>query len=247
MMNHLLRPLGLALGLLTTLPTPVPREPSSQEWGFAPLMYPLVGLVLSALLLAAGRLVFELPPLVAAALLLTFWTLLSGAMHLDGLADCTDALAAGHGDSQRRQAVLRDPHVGGLAVVVLVLLLLGKYACIAAALERGDLVPLLLAPVLARTATLALMCTLRYVSPGGMAETITTHLPRRRGRQVLAVVALLGLFLAPLALLGAAVVTWLVGRAARRRLGGATGDVYGAAIELVELTVLLLLTRPAGV
>lgn len=247
MIRALARSLALALGMLTTLPTPLPRAPSPQEWGLAPLMYPLVGLVLSAVLLAAGWLVFAMPPPVAAALLLSFWTVLSGAMHLDGLADCADALAAGHLDAEHRQAVLRDPHVGSLAVVVVVLVLLGKYACITAAFERSDLVPLVLAPVLARTATLALMCSLRYVSPGGMAETITAQLPRRRGRQVLAIVALLGLFLAPLALLGAGVVTWLIARAARRRLGGATGDVYGATIELVELTTLLLLTRPMGI
>ncbi|GAB4349585.1 MAG: adenosylcobinamide-GDP ribazoletransferase [Immundisolibacter sp.] len=241
------RALALALGMLTTLPAPLPRTPMPRDWGLTPLMYPLVGVAISALLLAAGWLVFRLPPPVAAALLLSFWTLLSGAMHLDGLADCTDALAAGHIDGHRRQDVLRDPHVGSLAVVVVVLVLLGKYACIAAALERADLVPLVLAPILARSATLALMCSLRYVSPGGMADIITAHLPRRHGRQVLAVVTLLGLFLAPLALLGAAAVTWLIGRAARRRLGGATGDVYGAAIELVEVTVLLLLTRPTGI
>ena len=66
---------------------------------------------------------------------------------------------------QRRRAIMHDPHVGSAAVVALVLVMIGKFAGLAAALDHGNLLPLLLAPVLGRGAVLALMCALPYSQP----------------------------------------------------------------------------------
>lgn len=246
MITLLWRPLMLALALLTTLPVPHPTASNPDDAGRAPLTYPLVGLLLGALLIGASWALFDLPPLAGAAIVLTLWTVLTGALHLDGLADCADGLLGRHADGEDRRTIMRDRHVGRVAVVVLVLVLISKFAGVAAALDHGNLLPLLLAPVLGRAAVLALMCALPCASPGGMAQAITTHLPRKTGWLVVAVVAGLALILAPAALLIGAPVAWLIGHGALRRLGGATGDVYGAAIELVETAVLLALALPTG-
>ncbi len=246
MITALWRPLLLALAMLTTLPVPHPTAPDPDEVGRAPLTYPLVGLLLGALLIGASWGLFDLPPLAGAAILLALWTPLTGALHLDGLADCADGLLGGHADAERRRAILRDPHVGSAAVVVVVLVLIGKFAGLAAALDHGNLLPLLLAPLLGRGAVLALMCALPYASPGGMAEVTTAHLPRQTGWAVVTLVAALALIMAPGALLVAALLAWLIGRGALRRLGGASGDVYGAAIELIEAAVLLTMALPPG-
>jgi adenosylcobinamide-GDP ribazoletransferase len=244
MITALWRPLRLALAMLTTLPVPHPTAPDPDEVGRAPLTYPLVGLLLGALLIGASWGLFDLPPLAGAAIVLALWTLLTGALHLDGLADCADGLLGGHADAQQRRAIMRDPHVGSAAVVALVMVMIGKFAGLAAALDHGNLLPLLLAPVLGRGAVLALMCALPYGSPGGMAEAITARLPRQTGWLVVAMIAGLSLIVAPGALLLAALLVWLIGRGALQRLGGATGDVYGAAIELIETAVLLAMSLP---
>ncbi|WP_448508303.1 adenosylcobinamide-GDP ribazoletransferase [Immundisolibacter sp.] len=246
MIAALWRPLWLALAMLTTLPVPRAHDPDPDVIGRAPLTYPLVGLLLGVLLIGASWALFDLPPLAGAAIVLTLWTLLTGALHLDGLADCADELLGGHADPQQRRAIMRDPHVGSAAVVALLLVTIGKFAGLAATLDHGNLLPLLLAPVLARGAALALMCALPYASPGGMAEAITAQLPRQAGWLVVALVAGIALFAAPSALVIAALLAWLIGRGALRRLGGASGDVYGAAIELIETAVLLTMALPAG-
>jgi adenosylcobinamide-GDP ribazoletransferase len=79
-----------------------------------------------------------------------------------------------------------------------------------------------------------------------MAEAITARLPRQTGWLVVAVVAGLSLIVAPGALLLAALLVCLIGRGALHRLGGASGDVYGAAIELIETAVLLAMALPSG-
>lgn len=246
MIAALWRPLMLALAMLTTLPVPHPASPDPDQVGRAPLTYPLVGLLLGALLIGASGVLFDLPPLAGAAIVLALWALLTGALHLDGLGDCADGLLGGHADAERRRAIMHDPHVGGAAVVAVVLVLIGKFSGLTAALDHGDLLPLLLAPLLGRGAVLALMCALPYASSGGIAEAITAHLPRQAGWLAVALVAGLALLVAPAAFLLAALITWLIGHGALRRLGGASGDVYGAAIELVETAVLLAMSLQSG-
>jgi adenosylcobinamide-GDP ribazoletransferase len=79
-----------------------------------------------------------------------------------------------------------------------------------------------------------------------MAEAITAQLPRQAGWLVVALVAGIALFAAPSALVIAALLAGLIGRGALRRLGGASGDVYGAAIELIETAVLLTMALRCG-
>lgn len=244
MIGTLWRPLRLALALMTTLPLPTAATPDPYDLGRSPLTYPLVGLLLAVLLIAACWALFDLPPLAAAAIVLALWTALTGALHLDGLADCADALLGGHADAARRRAILKDPHAGTAAVATLVLVLVGKFAGLAAVLDHGSLLPLLLAPVLARSTVLALMCALPYVSPSGSAETITARLPRHTGWLVVGLAAAVTLLAAPRAVLVTTLLGALIGYAVWRRLGGATGDVYGATVELVEVAVLLALAAP---
>ena len=246
MMTALWRALIPALALLTTLPVPRQHDPDPDAISRAPLTYPLVGLLLGIVMISASWVLFNWPPLAAAAIVLALWTLLTGALHLDGLADCADGLLGGHGNPNRRRQIMHDPHVGSAAVVAVALVLLGKFAGLAAVLDHGNLTPLLLAPVIGRGAVLALMCAVPCAKPGGMAQAITAHLPRQAAWLVVAVVCVLALILAPAALLIAAPLTWLIGRGALRRLGGASGDVYGATIELIETAVLLAMALPTG-
>lgn len=230
----------MALQFLTRIPVGHGFTADDRQLGYSVLYYPLVGLLIGGLLVIPATASANSPAMVVAAIILTTWVLVTGALHLDGLADCADAWVGGFGDRQRSLRIMKDPASGPIAVTLLVLVLLLKWTALAALLEKNSLMPLLMSPLLGRSAILLLMLSTPYVSPQGLAEKLMQHLPRTAARWVagfsiaLAVVALgwLPLLLAGLLLL------W-IRHVAVSRLGGVTGDVYGAAVELVETAVLL--------
>ena len=159
-------PLLIALQFLTRLPVRLPGMPAPEQVGRSLLWYPLVGLLLGALLLAAQALLNQQPAVLQAALLLTLWVALSGGLHLDGLADTADAWVGGYGDRERTLAIMKDPRSGPIAVVVLVLLLLLKFAALLVLLQAGQTLALLLAPWLGRSALPLLLAQHRLCAAG---------------------------------------------------------------------------------
>ncbi|RRV06954.1 adenosylcobinamide-GDP ribazoletransferase [Pseudomonas sp. v388] len=238
-------PFWIALQFLSSLPIRLPGMPQPQELGRSLLFYPLVGALFGLLLLALNSLLDGAPLLLHAALLLAAWVLLSGGLHLDGLADSADAWLGGFGDRERTLLIMKDPRSGPIAVVTLVLVLLLKFAAILAVLENHALIGLLLAPVLARAAMLGLFLGTPYVRAGGLGQALADHLPRRRAWQVLLFSAGACALLAGAAGVWAVLISvgcffWLR-QLMLRRLGGTTGDTAGALLELLELAVLLTL------
>lgn len=229
-----------ALGLLTIVPVRY-RDPISAR---AYAYFPLVGLLIGASLVIAQFLLRALfPPLVAAALLLALWVVLSGALHLDGFADACDGLFAAT-TRERRLEILRDAHLGAFGAVGLLLLLLVKYAAITSA---PSFAPILLAPMLGRWA-LVFAATFPLARASGMAALFRAGLTRRIVF-VATIFAALGCaffgafgFAAWLSALGAA---FFLARLALKRLGGLTGDIYGMICESVEVSVLGLATLVA--
>ena len=237
-------PLLIALQFLSSLPLQLPRMPTPEEQGRSLLCYPLVGLLFGLLLLAGAWLLDGAPPVLAAALLLTLWVALSGALHLDGLADSADAWLGGLGDRERTLAIMKDPRSGPMAVVALVLLLLLKFAALLALLEAGQWLALLLVPLLARASLLGLFLGTPYVRAGGLGAAMAAHLPRTAGWRVLllsAAACLLAGWSGLLAVAAALGVHLLLRRQLLRRLGGTTGDTAGALLELSECALLVLL------
>lgn len=236
-----LKPLLLAIQFLTRLPTPALNNLTPQDWGRSALAYPLVGLLIGALLLALQFLIKTSDPLLQAALLLTVWVLLTGGLHLDGLADTADAWVGGYGDRQRTLDIMKDPRSGPAAVSAIVLVLLLKFAALTVLLQGSAWPALLLAPTLGRAALLAMLLTTPYVRAGGMGMEIAAHLPRKIGLILLLATAVAAVFLLDgwKALLVVFIIVFLLRRAFLARLGGVTGDTLGAAVELVEAVALL--------
>ena len=234
----------LALQFLTCLPVSLKAAPGPADWGRSALAYPLVGLLIGLLLAGLQRLVGHADPLLQAALLTATWALITGGLHLDGLADSADAWVGGHGDRERTLAIMKDPRSGPAAVSTLVLALLLKFVALAGLVKAGAWPALLLAPVLGRSALVALLLSTPYVRPGGMGSAISAHLPRAAAVPALLLVAA-GALLAGKAgalALAVAAAAWLVLRwMMMRRLNGMTGDTLGAAVELTEVTVLVAL------
>lgn len=234
-------PLLIALQFLTSLPIRLPAMPTPRQQGRSLLHYPAVGLFLGALLWLAALLLEGASPLLQAALLLALWVALTGALHLDGLADSADAWLGGFGDPARTLEIMKDPRSGPVAVVVLVLLLL-KFSALLVVLQAQQPGALGLVPLLGRTALLALFLCTPYVRPNGLGQALAANLPRSGALVVLALVVIGCLLLGAIGLLAltlAAVTFLLARRAMLRRLGGTTGDTAGALLELVECTVLV--------
>lgn len=236
-------PFWIALQFLSSLPIRLPGMPEPRELGRSLLFYPLVGLLFGAILWAVNWLLLGTPTMLHAALLLSVWVLLSGGLHLDGLADSADAWLGGFGDRERTLTIMKDPRSGPIAVVTLVLVLLLKFSALLALIGQPHSLALIIVPLIGRSALLGLFLTTPYVRAGGLGQALADHLPRSAGKQVLTVSALACVLIAGgsgvLALVLAALgVVWLR-QVMLRRLGGTTGDTAGAMLELLEVAVLV--------
>ncbi|MGP6433781.1 adenosylcobinamide-GDP ribazoletransferase [Pseudomonas paraglycinae] len=236
-------PLWIALQFLSSLPIRLPGMPAPEQLGRSLLFYPLVGLLFGVILWALNIALAGAPLLLHGALLLTVWVLLSGALHLDGLADSADAWLGGFGDRERTLTIMKDPRSGPIAVVTLVLVLLLKFAALLALIEQQQGMALIIVPLIGRAALLGLFLTTTYVRAGGLGQALADYLPRKTGWQVLAVSAaacvVIAGFNTVVALLLAVVVFIWLRHLMVRRLGGTTGDTAGALLELLEMSVLV--------
>ena len=236
-------PFWIALQFLSSLPIRLSGMPTPEELGRSLLFYPLVGLLFGLILWGLNWLLLGAPLLLHAALLLSVWVVLSGALHLDGLADSADAWLGGYGDRERTLTIMKDPRSGPIAVVTLVVVLLLKFAALLALVEQQHSVILIIVPLLGRSALLGLFLTTPYVRPGGLGQALADHLPRLGGKQVVAISAMACVLMAGLSgvwalVLAAVMFVWLR-QVMVRRLGGTTGDTAGALLELLEVTMLV--------
>ncbi len=241
----MIRAFALALQLLTRLPIPSSAAPPRpEELGLSVLFFPVVGLLIGTLLAGLHTTLWLIDPGVLAALVLAVWVLLTGGLHLDGLADTADAWIGGHGDRDRTLAIMKDPRSGPMAVVIIVLVLLTKFAALQVLLAGDARTLLLLAPVLGRSVIVLLLVTTPYVRPEGLGAPYADYLPRLSCAALVLLVALAtvglldwtgGVLLGVLAGGFFGMRHWLL-----VRLGGATGDTLGAACELAETAALLV-------
>jgi adenosylcobinamide-GDP ribazoletransferase len=243
------RPCLIALQFLTRLPVQLSSAPSDHDMGRSLLYYPLIGLLIGLLLIALGWLLRDTPALVATALLITTWILLTGGLHLDGLADSADAWAGGLGQRDKTLAIMKDPYCGPAGVVIIVLVLLLKFTALYTLFVTDSLMALLIAVILGRTLLPLLFLTTPYVRAQGLGTTLVNYQPRRLSIAVIILTAIL----IPLAtdirflwlILAAGFTFLLLRHMMLRRIKGTTGDTAGALVEITETTVLLtaVLTR----
>jgi len=239
------RALLIAGRFLTRLPFPDPGTLSGPDLGRSVAFYPLVGLLIGLLLWGLSSLLAGLAipaPDLSAALVLVAWVWLTGGLHLDGLADTADAWIGGLGNRERTLEIMKDPRSGPFAVVALVLVLLCKWAAIAALISEGVTAGLIWIPALARAQLPILMLSTPYARPEGMgaAGIHLGHFASWAGPGL--ALAASTLFLGPKALilaLVAGILFLLWRRAMMARIGGYTGDTAGAVVELGETLMLV--------
>ena len=241
----------LAVGTLTVVRVPPPSRTDRDVARTAMLLAPAVAVVPAgaAAVAAWAADAVGLAALVVAAVAVAACALTSRGLHLDGLADTADGLASSY-DRSQALAVMRRGDLGPAGGVTLVLVVLGQVAClaqVAAAPAGPSVLAALVVAVVAGRATLPLLCMRGVPSarPGGLGATVIGSVPRTAATAALALtcgaLALLAGWAAVAAVLAAAASAAVLAWRCVVRLGGLTGDVLGAGVEIGCLVALLVL------
>ncbi len=252
--EHPIRDAGLAVSLLTVVPTPA-RMPESGGTQAA-AWFAWVGAALGGVAYAIVKAAELWPdtrrsPLFVAALVVVVWALLTRLMHWDGLADVADAYWGSH-ERSRRLEILSDPHVGAFGAAALSLTAVFEVVAIATVLSAPHQSPVLVVPVFARFSATAAAWLGTPAREGGL------------GRSVMGRPTVLSALVAATALLGATWLLWTglhvagiayaaiglllalgVPHVLALRFGGVTGDVMGASVLITE-TLLFALIAAVG-
>lgn len=232
----------LAASFLTILPVAVER---ADERGVAASLgwFPLVGFVIGVALAIVDRLLEPVfGPALGSVLVVLALVIVTGAVHLDGLADTADALGAG-GNRARALEIMRDSRLGTFGVLALIFVLALKIFALAELAGGRRLLALYLAPALGRWAMVAVSFALDYLRAEGAGSALLSG-GGPKNFVIASVSVAVGVapvfspaaFGACLLAVGLAISVRML---ASRRLGGVTGDVLGAAGEIVETAVLV--------
>jgi adenosylcobinamide-GDP ribazoletransferase len=237
--------LALALQFLTIVPWPRAEVRQPADLGASMVFYPVVGAALGSLMLGvylAGSAVF--PDGVLRPALVVLLVILTGGLHLDGLADVCDGFYAGRTKADVLR-IMKDPHLGTMAVVGIISVLLMKVMLLSSLPAALLCSALLIFPAISRAGMVWGMWMAPYARPeGGTGETFFLTL---RQRHVWMATAFLGGWTVLFAGWTAAILLGLAAGATKlfvgfchRRIGGMTGDTLGALNELLELLTLAL-------
>jgi adenosylcobinamide-GDP ribazoletransferase len=234
-----------AATFLTRIPFHVEDDVGGRPLAAAARAFPIVGLVVGVVgavaLMTASAL--GLPNLAAGLIAIAATALVTGGLHEDGLADTIDGVLGGH-DREDTLAIMRDSRIGAFGTLALIFVIALKVSALEA-LDTGSAAAALIG---AEVAGRAVLPAILFQSPParGNGLSFQAGTPTRESMILAlllgAVLVLLMLGIVPglVAILVAAALTALITRAADVRLGGHTGDVLGAAEQIVATAVLLV-------
>jgi adenosylcobinamide-GDP ribazoletransferase len=239
----------IAARYLTIVPLPGRATPGLTGLGRAAAWFPIVGLLLGVALAGVDAVLARVfPGLLAALLTVTAWKVLTGGLHLDGLADCLDGL--GGRDPDHRRVIMSDSRIGTFGAVGLILFLMLEIVCLSGMEPWPRRHALLLAPVVGRATAPLLARLFPAARAHGHGAAFVAEVTRRAAWTAVLVALVVGLAALGAAGLAATVLglgaATLAARFLVARLGGVTGDVFGAAVEGAELVVLLTVAGWTG-
>ena len=234
-----------SIGLLTRLPVRVDGEWATQRGAAAAWAYPIVGLIVGCIAVI-GMIVstaMGLNAQVTALIGVATLTIITGAMHEDGLADTTDGLWGGWDPAQRLK-IMKDSYIGTYGVLAIVFSLVMRWLLLTELVEMDAGTTLIGAAMLSRTAMVGVMTWLPNARNNGLSRKVGR--PSRRIAGIAVGIAIIGAmgFIGDLAV-GAIIVVGIVatgcGAIANAKIGGQTGDILGAVQQITETSVMLYL------
>jgi adenosylcobinamide-GDP ribazoletransferase len=236
--------MGLLAALQFLTVVPIKCNFTNQEIGRSSTYFPVVGLFIGLVLLGLNYILkLILPPALVNLLLLSVLVVVSGGLHLDGLADTMDGMA-GHRTPDRRLEIMRDSRIGGFGAIALVLVLLVEYVFLNSIQGNWFLYSLVLAPVLSRWAMVSSIFAHPYARSEGLGKAFKQVVNWQQFwiATLISVIVAVGLF--RVAGMVVMAFTWLIFTLVafyfRGRLKGLTGDTYGAINEIAFIAVLVI-------
>jgi len=233
-----------AFQFLTIIPFFYPANAQAEDIGRSTSYFPIVGAVQGLILVGLAYImswffVWE----VASIILLAALLISNGGFHLDGLADSIDGIAGG-ANKKERLKIMKDPHIGVIGVVFVVVILLAKFIAIKNLSEPIRYQALFLMPVIGRWSMVPMAYWSEYArEENGLGKAFTDNTGIWQfifatALAVIAAVALLGMNVLPIILL-LLFLAYLWTILFKRKLGGITGDVLGFQSEVSEIFFLL--------
>lgn len=230
---------ALAFSMLTIIPFFKVHNFYKGINGYAVMFYPFIGLILGAVL---ASIFYALEGLVNQTylyvLIFVLWVAITGALHLDGVADSLDALFV---PKNRREAVLKDPHIGAMGMIFTLLFMLLKLSAFMQ-MQTLYLLPMLL--MLSRFNAVVAIYAFDYIRQEGMGSLAKRELSLGQISLAFIAVVVVACSLNCVAFLWMALVSVLslalIYFVAKRYFGGFSGDLYGLLIETSELFILHL-------
>ena len=241
-----MKSLYIALGFLTIIPLPLNREVKPMDTGRSMAFFPLAGAIIGGILAGISAVLSTiLPRSVVDFILIAALALITGGLHLDGLADTFDGLYGGK-TREEALAIMKDSRVGAIGVVSLVFVIVLKYITLLSVPAGLKYTALVVMPALSRWSMVIVAYLSRYARPTGGT-----------GRDFIETVSPMNLLIATafalitgivglewkggliILLIGGLTIIWVV--YFHRRLGGVTGDVLGAINEVNEVMALLFI------
>lgn len=241
----------LMIQFFTTIPIPITIKSDNKDFGKGLSLAPIIGLLMG-LYLVVVYFVFKLifPPIVVAIIILIAYVIISGGLHLDGLADSFDGLFSNR-SRERMLEIMRDSRVGTNGVIVLVLVLLSNFILINWLISseltfQTILKIILLLPISGKIGSLIGAGVSNYARVGeGLGKSFIDFCGAREiaiGNAFAVIVFIIcfgvnGFILSLSSMLSAVILTKFF----TRKIGGATGDILGAVCELNQFIFLVLM------
>jgi adenosylcobinamide-GDP ribazoletransferase len=183
-----------------------------------------------------------MPPLTRSVIIVGVWVYVTGGLHLDGVSDTADGLAVTN--PQRRLEVMADSVTGAFGVMAVTMVLLLKIAALTD-LSDNRALALILSPIWGRWGQVMAIALYPYLKPTGKGafHKASFSLPWDCGGVIWGLIGLAwGGWWGIITIIAGIAIALTTGYWLYRRLGGHTGDTYGAVVEWTEALFLVFLT-----
>jgi adenosylcobinamide-GDP ribazoletransferase len=242
-----MKKLVLAITFLTRIPIPSPKNIEPHEIGESTPYFPIVGLILGGILVGINYLCLYLwNPLITNAILVISMIVLTGGLHLDGLMDTCDGIFSNK-DRERTLEIMKDSRVGAMGVLAGICLILLKFAFLNGIDETIKIKALLIFPMFGRSSMVFAISFFPYARTSqGLGSLFVKH-----SKKYYFLLASIQIFIISIPLflwiaipVFAVIVfdTWLIAWRLSKKLGGLTGDTYGAICEVMEILTLAVIS-----
>ncbi len=239
-----------ALRFLTIFPVPGSPERSGEAIAASLSLFPLVGILIGALAASVALLAANLlSPALLSVCIALIWVAVSGGFHIDGLADTADGFFSSR-PRERILEIMKDGRIGAMGVIAIFFVLALKIAALTGLQQAEFWRAALLAPLAGRCAIVVLAVALPSCSPNGLGNLFCSGRSVGEALSAVGILVAAGWFVAGIAGLVAGTVSilgaLLFALYCFQKIGGATGDVFGAGCEIAEATFVLTLAAQSA-